>query len=326
VMVKVVTAVVMSAAEGMRAVIFIVAVVILDQVEVIINVIMATIFSRSHIQVPLHASNDLPAAVVVVAIISIRMNAFKVSQQPVTCVTASVRLLSPLSTVLRPTANTNFEATEITSIGRLVRLLVHFRAFLVMVIPPVRAVVMTTTELVTANILVVAIGFLDERVVPILHVTLLPCGCMLVVPFLAWDDVPAALTLVASTLLGILVVALDFLQEVLVRIAVMRSKLVPALARRRVATDPVVVAVELTFKTSFGENVVFEITFIVVVVVPVAAIVVFAAHVMCALLLIVAVVQTNQTILLAFLVIRCDVVVPIPATNNIPAAGLHTAT
>jgi hypothetical protein len=68
------------------------------------------------------------------------------------------------------------------------------------------------------------------------------------------------------------------------------------------------------------------VTFILVEIIPVATVVVLATHMVSALLRIIAVVGTNETVLLTLLIVVCNGGVPLPAADNITAARLLIAT
>jgi hypothetical protein len=85
--------------------------------------------------------------------------------------------------------------------------------FLVMISPPVRAVVVATAELMRAQVVkVVTLGILDQTVVTILNMTLLSCRGVFVVPLGARDHISAALLLAAATRVGTIIVAKHIFQ------------------------------------------------------------------------------------------------------------------
>jgi hypothetical protein len=200
VVVEIIAAIVVAAAEAVLAHVLIVAVIILDQMVVIGVVHVAALLSCGIEMVPVEAVQNLPAAVHVVAIISVWVRALSFTQQPVAIIATSILLLCPLRAVLRTATHTNVKASEIALVSRLRSLLVLCRAILCVVIPPVTAVVVTAAELMRAQVVkVIALGIFHQRVIIVLHMALLTCGSVFVVPFCASDHVSATLLLATTT-------------------------------------------------------------------------------------------------------------------------------
>jgi hypothetical protein len=312
----VVTAVVVTTAVRMFAVILIVAQSITNQAVVSTDVV-ATLISNGVVLVPLQATHDITAAIFVVAVIRIRMLARAITKQPLIVTTFLPGLLSPLAAVLRQAAHTNVEASEVTGICRILRLLMLLWALLSVIVPPETAIVVAAAELVRAQVLkIITLGILDQRIVAILDMAFLPCRGMLVMPLSTGDDIPATLVLAAAALLRTIIEAKDILQQHLICTTVMRSQLVPALARWRVTAHAIVMAIKATVIGQLRNNEIGLVTLILVVIIPVAAVVVPAAHMVSTVLITITSVITDQSQLLALLVIRCHIEVPLHARDD----------
>jgi hypothetical protein len=191
VVVVVVTAVVVATAEGVCAIIFIIAFAVLDQVVVIRVMHVASLLAGGVVVMPLGTGNDRAATSMFVA------SPFRVIThtlfEEVFLVPALVAFNSgPLaaSVWFAATSLTILVAPEIALEGILGAILVGCGALITMFLEVVAAVLVSAANLVRTQGCIIALALPNERVITgIRLVALLITCCNLVVPVVTGDDI-----------------------------------------------------------------------------------------------------------------------------------------